>query len=173
MGFVKIPGLTGLMVASLLCWCRAEASDLISQEQGGVVRGIPRGARGSRERAPDRTPSGTVPVRSHRLQVDHDAPDRVVVDVQDRELDAVITKGRSRLRQTTQGVKGQAADGLEVLFGGEAKIEAVVEQLERQRGVDLETRASQGLDRVGGCRYVVLVVDGADQLLEQVFQGDQ
>src|SRR5208337_1084106 len=130
--------------------------------------GIPRGARGSGSEC--QTPSGTVRVGSHRLQVDHDATDRVVVDVQDRELDAVITKGRSRLRQTTQGVKGQAADGLEVLFGGEAKIEAVVEQLERQRGVDLETRASQGLDRVGGCRYVVLVVDGADQLLEQVFQ---
>ncbi|MGA2700959.1 MAG: hypothetical protein ABSH35_07665 [Isosphaeraceae bacterium] len=34
MRFVKIPGLAGLMVASLLSWCRAEASDSISQEHG-------------------------------------------------------------------------------------------------------------------------------------------
>src|SRR5208337_1616845 len=34
MRFVKILGLAGLMVASLLSWCRAEASDPILQEHG-------------------------------------------------------------------------------------------------------------------------------------------
>ena len=69
----------------------------------------------------------------------------MVLDLEDRELDAVVAKGRPALGEAAQGVEGQAADGQEVFLGRQVQVEAVVEDLERERRVDLEPRAAQRL----------------------------
>ena len=86
------------------------------------------------------------------------------------ELDAAVTALRSELREMQLRLEAKID---QVRLQLEAKIEAVIEQLERQSGIDLETGTSQGLDRVGRRWFVVFVVDRTDQLLEQVFQGQQ
>ena len=52
------------------------------------------------------------------------AADRVVGDLEDGELDAVVAEGRPGLGEAAQGVEGQAADGLEVAVGRQVEVEA-------------------------------------------------
>ncbi len=49
----------------------------------------------------------------------------------------------------------------------------MVDLAERDGGVHLELRPAERLDPVVGRRDVVLIVDRADELFEQIFQGDQ
>src|SRR5262249_35483307 len=108
-----------------------------------------------------------------RLKVQSEAANGVLGDLQYGELDAVATERGADFGHAPEGVEGEAADGLVVLVGRQAQAEAIVELLEVERGVDLVEVVAQGLDLFGFGPLVVLVLDRADELLDEILQRDE
>ena len=104
-----------------------------------------------------------------RQELDLEPLDPRALDVEHREAQAVGSDLVAGLRGPADQVEHVAGDGVVVLVL-ERRAELLVEVVDRERAVDPDRRLVDPLDRL--VRQVELVLDLADDLLEQVLERD-
>ena len=111
----------------------------------------------------------SVGVSSSSAELDLELPDPRAVDLEHAEAEAVRAHLVADLRRTSELAEHEPGHRVEVLLL-ERRVELLVEVVDRVRAVDANVRVVDALDRRVG--QVELVLDVADDLLEQVLERD-